>query len=222
LTKTRKRLGLGQIIKPLKERLQMIKLRAFISVTNKEGLEKFKRFTDAGHEIISTGGTAKKLIELGIPCTPVEAVTGFPEILEGRVKSMHPQITGGMLGDTKNAKHVNQMALHGIQPFHLVVVNLYDFSGRPGIENIDVGGPTALRSAAKNGGNVAVVMDPEDYDPVLDQLLTDGHVSQRLRERLAMEVFSAMKNYDGAIAEWMYDKYTRGEPLFEDVIVAAH
>ena len=191
------------------------KLRAFISVTDKSGLEKFKRFTDAGHEIVSTGGTAKRLAEHDIPCTLVEEVTDFPEILDGRVKSMHPLITGGMLGNTKNPKHVEQMHEHGIEPFDLVVVNFYDFAGNPSIENIDIGGPTALRSAAKNGDCAVPIIDPDDYNEVLDHLLETGNISRYLREYLANKVFTFTAKYDTAIAVWMERKRQAGERLFE-------
>jgi len=190
------------------------KLRAFISVTDKTGLHHWKLFTHAGHEIVSTGGTAKELAKLGIPSTPVEEVTGFPEILDGRVKSMHPLITGAMLGDTSNPKHVEQMKEHGIEPFDVVVVNLYDFKGKPGIENIDVGGPTALRSAAKNGGCVTVVMDPTDYETVINYFLLIGKVPRSIRDILAVRVFEATAAYDAAIAAWMKDRIHNGENLF--------
>ncbi|NQV88543.1 MAG: hypothetical protein HQ402_03245 [Parcubacteria group bacterium] len=192
----------------------MARKRAFVSVTDKRNLGQLKRLTDVGWEIVSTGGTAKKLNELGIPCTSVEDVTGFPEILDGRVKSMHPLITGAMLGDTTNPVHIKQMAEHDIEPFHLVIVNLYDFNGKPGIENIDIGGPTALRSAAKNGENVLVVIDPSDYDMVIDQILNSGNVTQTIREHLVWSVFEHTAAYDTAIASWMNRKIEERESIF--------
>jgi phosphoribosylaminoimidazolecarboxamide formyltransferase/IMP cyclohydrolase len=198
------------------------KLRAFISVTDKRNLEMWKQFTDMGHEIVSTGGTAKKLTELNIPNTSVESVTGFPEILDGRVKSMHPLIVGGMLGNIRKPKHVEQMLEHNIEHFDIVVVNLYDFDGNPSIENIDVGGPTALRSAAKNGGCVLAVTNPEEYELVLSQVMSLGEFSRHYRETSAINAFAITSKYDAAIEQWMRRKRLLGEPLFDDDVVMSH
>lgn len=154
--------------------------RALVSVSNKEGLVPFvKALVELGIEVISTGGTKKTLEEAGIPVIGIEEVTGFPEILDGRVKTLHPKIHGGLLSVRDNDAHVKQLAEHHITPIDLVVVNLYPFKqtiGKPdvtfaeAIENIDIGGPSMLRAAAKNHAYVTVVVDPNDYDKVLAEL----------------------------------------------------
>src|SRR5436309_849243 len=154
--------------------------RALISVHDKAGLVEFGRALAAlDVEILSTGGTARALAEAGIPVTPVEAVTGAPEMLDGRVKTLHPIIHGGILADRANPEHMRQLEARGIRPIDLVVVSLYPFeevTARPdctpteAIENIDVGGPTMIRAAAKNHGSVAVVTGPEQYEDVLQEL----------------------------------------------------
>jgi len=154
--------------------------RALVSVSEKTGIIEFaKGLAGQGYEILSTGGTAKALRDAGVAVTDVAAYTGSPEILDGRVKTLHPKIHGGLLGRRTDPKHVAEMAQQGIAPIDVVVVNLYPFEAtisKPGctfdeaIENIDIGGPSMLRSAAKNHADVTVVVDPADYGPVLDAL----------------------------------------------------
>ena len=184
--------------------------RALLSVSDKSGLIPLARtLVEAGIEIISTGGTAKALREQGIAVTDLSAHTGFPEMLDGRVKTLHPKVHGGLLFVRGNAHHEKAVQEHGIQPIDLVVVNLYPFEqtvAKPGvalhdaIENIDIGGPSMLRSAAKNHESVTVVVDPGDYEEVARQIRTDGNTTTELRRRLAARVFARTAAYDGAIA----------------------
>ena len=186
--------------------------RALISVSDKRGLVDFARgLLTLGWEIISTGGTAHALQEAGVAVTPIETVTGFPEILDGRVKTLHPAVHGGILARRDVPAHVAALAQHGFQPIDLVVVNLYPFRetiSRPGvsfheaIEQIDIGGPSMLRSAAKNHAFVAVVVDPADYGRVLEAL-QGGGVSGDFRRELAAKVFQHTSAYDGAIAGYL-------------------
>lgn len=199
--------------------------RALISVSDKTGLADFARgLADIGFEVISTGGTAAFLREAGIPVTPVEDVTGFPEMLDGRVKTLHPKIHGGILA-LRTPEHLQQLAAHGITPIDLVVVNLYPFAAtiaRPGvtweeaIENIDIGGPTLVRAAAKNHASVTVVVDPARYPDVLAELRQYGEVSLPLRRRLAEEAFRHTAVYDSLIAAYM--EQVAGEVAFPAVL----
>ena len=184
--------------------------RALLSVTDKTGLVDFARgLSGLGVELISTGGTAKILRDSGIPVKDVAEVTGFPEMLDGRVKTMHPRITGGILAIRGNAEHVRALEEHGIQPIDMVVVNLYQFekvAARTGvtldemIENIDIGGPTMIRSAAKNFHDVAVVVSPEDYGSIYEEMKGNGGaVSRETRWRLAQKAFRTTADYDSAI-----------------------
>ncbi|MEW6325605.1 MAG: bifunctional phosphoribosylaminoimidazolecarboxamide formyltransferase/IMP cyclohydrolase, partial [Nitrospirota bacterium] len=170
--------------------------RALLSVSNKDGLAPFARaLVELGVELISTGGTARLLREQGLPVRDVAEVTGFPEMLDGRVKTLHPKIHGGLLGRRDDPSHVRQMAEHGIAPIDLVVVNLYPFEAtlaKAGatpeeiIEQIDIGGPSMVRSAAKNHQDVAVVVDPADYEPVRRELAEHGGALRlETRRRLA-------------------------------------
>jgi phosphoribosylaminoimidazolecarboxamide formyltransferase/IMP cyclohydrolase len=188
--------------------------RALISVSDKTGLVPFARELSAmGIEIISTGGTAKLLAQEGIDATEISDYTGFPEMMDGRVKTLHPKVHGGLLHLRDNEEHVGQAQAHGILPIDLVVVNLYPFEqtiAKPNvtleeaIENIDIGGPSMLRSAAKNYRFVTVVTDPGDYPDVLESLRTnDGATTLQLRERLAIKVFVTTARYDGAIANFL-------------------
>jgi phosphoribosylaminoimidazolecarboxamide formyltransferase/IMP cyclohydrolase len=188
--------------------------RALISVSDKTGLVDFARELAAlGIEIISTGGTAKLLQQEGIATTEISAYTGFPEMMDGRVKTLHPKVHGGLLHLRDNPEHVAQAEAHGIKPIDLVVVNLYPFEktvAKPdvtldeAIENIDIGGPSMLRSAAKNYRSVTVVTDPCDYPDVLKVLQdNDGDTTLQLRERLAIKVFVTTSKYDGAIADFL-------------------
>jgi len=186
--------------------------RAIVSVSDKRGLCPFAaRLAARGVELLSTGGTAKALADAGIAVTAIAAYTGAPEILDGRVKTLHPRIHGGLLGRPTPA-HEAEMRQHGIEPIDLVVVNLYPFRetvARPGVtlgeavENIDIGGPSMLRSAAKNYERVAVVVDPDDYDAVAAELEAAGEVSRATRFRLACKAFAHTAAYDGAIAGWL-------------------
>ncbi len=187
--------------------------RALISVSHKEGvLDLAKELAKLGIEILSTGGTAKMLRDGGVPVKDVSEFTGFPEMLDGRVKTLHPKVHGGLLGRRNNPEHVKQMQQHGIQPIDLVVVNLYPFEqtvAKPGctledaIENIDIGGPTMLRSAAKNYTDVAVVCSPRDYARVLDEIKKTGEVSAKTRFELCRTVFQHTARYDSAISAWL-------------------
>ena len=188
--------------------------RALISVSDKTGLAKFARELVAlGVEIISTGGTAKLLQKEGVRSTEISAYTGFPEILDGRVKTLHPKVHGGLLYVRDNPDHAAQAAQHGILPIDLVVVNLYPFEKtiakagttlEEAIEQIDIGGPSMLRSAAKNYRSVTVVVDPADYADVLENIrANDGATTLKLRERLGIKVFVTTSKYDQAIANYL-------------------
>jgi phosphoribosylaminoimidazolecarboxamide formyltransferase / IMP cyclohydrolase len=188
--------------------------RALISVTDKTGVAEFaKQIAGFGAHILSTGGTAKALAAGGIKITEVADFTGFPEMLDGRVKTLHPKIHGGILGIRSNAAHQKSMADHGILPIDMVVVNLYAFEqtiAKPGctledaIENIDIGGPCLLRAAAKNHPFVTVITDPKDYLRVVDEMeRSNGVVSEQTNFELAQKVFALTSAYDGAIARYL-------------------
>jgi len=188
--------------------------RALISVSDKSGVvELAKALADMKVDILSTGGTARTLRQNGIEIMDVSDYTGFPEMLDGRVKTLHPKIHGGLLGQRENPEHVKTMAKHGIEAIDMVVVNLYPFEAtvtEPGctleeaIENIDIGGPTMIRSAAKNYRDVTVVVDPGDYDNLIAELReNDDQISARTRFRLAKKVFQMTARYDGAISDYL-------------------
>jgi phosphoribosylaminoimidazolecarboxamide formyltransferase / IMP cyclohydrolase len=192
-----------------------MKRRALISVSDKGGIEVFaRRLSELGFEIISTGGTARTLSEAGLNVVPVSEVTGAPEILGGRVKTLHPRIHGGILADLEDPDHVTQLVEQDIGPIDLVCINLYPFeetvaggaSEKDAIEQIDVGGPTMLRAAAKNFKSVTVVPSPEFYDEVLAELETEGQVSEEVRRRLALAAFSRTAEYDAAISGWFGER----------------
>jgi phosphoribosylaminoimidazolecarboxamide formyltransferase/IMP cyclohydrolase len=207
--------------------------RALISVSDKTGVVAFARgLVELGFQILSTGGTHKLLSEQGVPVTAVDQVTGFPEMMDGRVKTLHPKIHGALLGLRDNAAHAGQAAAQGIEWIDLVAVNLYPFeatAAKPGvsieeiIENIDIGGPSMVRSAAKNHRFVAIVTDPADYGPVLDEIRRDGAVAEETKRRLAVKAFRRTADYDSAIdrtlsAAFLKEsvlrlKYTGGQPL---------
>ena len=196
--------------------------RALISVSDKTGVLDFARALHSlGVEILSTGGTAKLLAGNGVPVVEVSDYTGFPEMLDGRVKTLHPKIHGGILGRRDLDSHVRTMKQHDIPPIDLVVVNLYPFEETvarkdctlaDAIENIDIGGPTLLRAAAKNYGAVTVVVDASDYSPVLEEMKQrKGSVSDELRFRLATRAFEHTAAYDGAIANYLGRREADGE-----------
>ena len=188
-----------------------MKKRALISVSNKENIAEFaKGLTDLDYEIISTGGTLSLLTEAGIPARGVEDITGFPEILDGRVKTLHPNVHGGLLAKKSDSSHQQQLKENKIDPIDIVVVNLYPFkqtltkegvSDEEIIENIDIGGPTMLRAAAKNFTDVAVVVDPDDYEQVLASL-KENKLGHEQRQTLAAKVFRHTANYDAMIARY--------------------
>ncbi len=187
--------------------------RALLSVSDKNGIVEFARALAArGVELLSTGGTAKLLAQSGLAVIEVSDYTGFPEMLDGRVKTLHPKVHGGLLARRDLPEHMAALASHGIGTIDLLVVNLYPFQAtvakpdctlEDAIENIDIGGPTMLRAAAKNHGGVAVVVDPADYAVVLEQLARDGGVSAATRFDLARKVFAHTAQYDAAIANWL-------------------
>lgn len=189
-------------------------LRALISVTDKNGVGEFAmELQKFGAEILSTGGTAKTIAGLGVKIKEVSEFTGFPEMLDGRVKTLHPKVHGGILGIRSNPEHLKAMNKHGIEPIDMVVVNLYAFEKTiadpqcdlaNAIENIDIGGPTLLRAAAKNYPFVTVVTDPNDYQTVISEMKkTGGSVSEATNFRLAKKVFRLTNQYDGAIAGYL-------------------
>ena len=189
-------------------------IRALISVSDKVGIADFSReLANLGVEIISTGGTATLLKKEGVAVKEISEFTGFPEIFDGRVKTLHPKVHGGLLYVRDDAGHCAQAKKQGIEPIDLVVVNLYPFEetvAKPGtaleeaIEQIDIGGPSMLRSAAKNYRSVTVVVDPSDYADVLENIrANDGATTLKMRERLAIKVFVTTSKYDGAIANYL-------------------
>ncbi len=203
--------------------------RVLMSVTDKTGIVEFARALseEFGAEIISTGGTAKVIAEAGIPVTPIDEVTQFPEMMDGRVKTLHPRVHGGLLAKRDNDSHMAQAADHGIEMIDMVVVNLYAFqktvdSGADFgtcIENIDIGGPSMLRSAAKNFASVTVVTDPSDYDDILAEMREmGGSTSYDRRQKLAYRVFSLTAAYDGAISRWMCDQLSGGADDFASAV----
>jgi phosphoribosylaminoimidazolecarboxamide formyltransferase/IMP cyclohydrolase len=195
--------------------------RALISVSDKTGLVPFAQIlAKAGVEILSTGGTAKALREAGLTVKDVSEHTGFPEMLDGRVKTLHPKVHGGLLFIRGNETHEAAIRTYNIQPIDLVVVNLYPFeqtvakpnvSLHDAIENIDIGGPSMLRSAAKNHDSVTVVVDPFDYSEVAKQISGDGNTTLELRRKLAAKVFARTAAYDGAIAAHLQKEFNAGQ-----------
>ena len=193
--------------------------RALISVTNKDGVVDFaKGLVELGFEIVSTGGTMKVLQENGISCIAIDDVTGFPEMLDGRVKTLHPMVHGGLLYRRDLPSHVETIKKHGIHPIDLVCVNLYEFEKalKAGkdlpdmIENIDIGGPSMIRSAAKNFKDVLIVTDPKDYDNVLDAIKNDT-TDFDFRMNLAYKAFSMTGAYDAMISRYFADQV--GDPF---------
>lgn len=193
-----------------------MKRRALISVSNKTGIVDFAKELEAlGFEIISTGGTHSLLAENGVSVIGISDITGFPEMLEGRVKTLHPNIHGGLLGDTRKEEHRQQMQAQGIQAIDVVVVNLYPFKEtiakenttfEEAIENIDIGGPSMLRSAAKNHACVTVVVDDTDYETVISELKADGTTTLETRQKLAAKVFRHTAAYDALIGSYLTEQ----------------
>lgn len=187
--------------------------RALLSVTHKDGLTELAVFLHArGVELVSTGGTFKHLEKAGLPVTAVSAVTGFPEILGGRVKTLHPAIHGGILADKDNPNHMATLAEHGIRTFDLVCVNLYDFDSalakglkpRDAIEEIDIGGPCLLRAAAKNFHSMLVLCDPSAYAEAMREIEASPQgVSLAFRQRMAAKAFARTSRYDATISAYL-------------------
>ena len=187
--------------------------RALISLTDKSGIEDFAReLADLGVELLSTGGTAARLREAGLEVIDVSEFTGFPEMLDGRVKTLHPKVHGGILHQRSNPDHISQCEAHGLQPIDLVAVNLYAFEKttaspdcllEDAIENIDIGGPTLLRASAKNFHDVTVVVDPADYAKIIKEIKETGATTLKTRFKLARKVFALTSSYDTAISEWL-------------------
>ena len=200
--------------------------RALISLSDKSGLDLLAaELSKRGVELVSTGGTAGQLRELGHEVRDVSDLTGFPEMMDGRVKTLHPKVHGGLLGVRDNAEHAAAMKQHGIQPIDLVVVNLYPFEATVArgadrgeiIENIDIGGPSMVRSAAKNHAHVAIVTDPSDYEDLLSELASnDGATSFEFRKHLAAKAFALTAAYDSTISQWFAfaDQQQRFPPLW--------
>ncbi|MGA2013031.1 MAG: bifunctional phosphoribosylaminoimidazolecarboxamide formyltransferase/IMP cyclohydrolase [Solirubrobacteraceae bacterium] len=199
--------------------------RALLSVSDKTGIVEFARgLADLGIEVISTGGTARELSESGIPVRSITDLTGFPEIMDGRVKTLHPKLYAGLLAIRDNPEHVRAADEHGVEFVDLVCVNLYPFertAARRGadddevVENIDIGGPTMIRAAAKNHRYAAPIVSPESYDAILAELReADRYLSPSTRESLAAEAFAYTARYDTAIARWFQEKREDFPPLF--------
>lgn len=188
--------------------------RALLSASDRSGLAEFAAdLAELGIELVSTGGTGRALREAGLRVTEVSEVTGFPEMMDGRVKSLHPRIHGGLLGLRDNADHMATLQRHGIAPFELVCVNLYPFEqaiSRPGctlaeaIENIDIGGPAMLRSAAKNHASIYVLSSPDQYPETVERLRADGGcIDPTHGMRLAVEAYRLTSRYDTAVSGYL-------------------
>ena len=186
--------------------------RAILSVTDKSGLAEFGKFlSDHGCELVSTGGTKKMLAESGLPVTSVSDVTDFPEILGGRVKTLHPNIHGGVLADKDDDGHMETLREFGIEPFDLICVNLYNFADavakgldlKGAVEQIDIGGPTMLRASAKNFHSVCVVPDPQYYSQVQEEIEANGGLSLGFRKEMATLTFKLTSEYDAMITKYL-------------------
>ncbi len=185
---------------------------ALLSVFDKTGVVEFAHgLHDLGWRLVSSGGTAKALAAAGLTVTDLAELTGYPAILGHRVVTLHPVIHGGLLADLDKAEHVDELAQYGIEPFALAVVNLYPFSSEPGIELIDIGGPTLIRAAAKNYAHVGVIMDPAQYDGVLAELCAEGSLTASTRRMLAASAFARIAAYDADIANWFAARDQAGD-----------
>ncbi len=190
--------------------------RALVSVSDKTGIVDFvKELNDLGIEVVSTGGTARAIRDAGIPVRDVSELTGFPEIMDGRVKTLHPLIHGGILARRDDQTHLKAVEELNIPLIDLIVVNLYPFmevtkddnvSLNTAIENIDIGGPTMIRAAAKNHEYITVITDPDDYEEVLSQIKNNGEVSKEVRAKLAIKVFHHTAEYDTAVDNYLSRK----------------
>src|SRR6266542_6441670 len=201
--------------------------RALLSVSDKSGLIEFARAL-AGHgiELVSTGGTAKAIADAGLKVRDVSDLTGFPEMMDGRVKTLHPKVHGGLLAMRDNEEHAATMRSHDIRPIDLLVVSLYPFEATVAkgadfetcIENIDIGGPAMIRAAAKNHADVAVVVDPSDYAVVLAELRQHGGATTlALRRKLAAKAYARTGVYDAAISNWFADQLSDPAPAFRAI-----
>lgn len=204
--------------------------RALISVYDKTGLEDLARaLNDVGVEIVSTGSTAAKIADLGVPVTPVEQLTGFPECLEGRVKTLHPMVHAGILADTRKEDHLKQLDELNVAPFQLVVVNLYPFTQTVAsgadfdacVEQIDIGGPSMVRAAAKNHPSVAVVVSPARYSEIIEAV-GNGGFTRAERTALAVDAFRHTASYDVAVATWMGEQIADADEPFAEWIGASY
>ena len=199
-------------------------MRALVSVSDKTGVVEFARaLRDLGWEVIATGGTMKLLRDSGVEVSNISDVTGFPEICDGRVKTLHPKVHGGLLARRDDPSHVEALRENGIGYIDLVCVNLYPFRqtiARPdvtlaeAIENIDIGGPSMLRSAAKNFNDVTVVCDPSDYGRILDELRSEGNTRRETRLELSAKAYTHTAEYDAMIATYMRRQAGLNEKLF--------
>src|SRR5437763_8475694 len=188
-------------------------MNALLSVSDKTGIvELAQALHAAGVRLISTGGTARLLADQGLPVTEVAELTGFPEMLDGRVKTLHPKVHGGLLARRDLPEHMAALHRHAISTIDILVVNLYPFEAtvakagvtlEDAIENIDIGGPAMVRSGAKNWKDVAVLTDASQYQPFLDELKASGQVSQKTKFALAVAAFNRISNYDGAISDYL-------------------
>src|SRR5450631_2262338 len=202
--------------------------RALLSVSDKTGLKEFATaLAGYGVDLISTGGTAKTLKEAGLKVIDVAELTGFPEMMDGRVKTLHPKVHGGLLAIRANKEHAAAMEKHGIKPIDLLVVNLYPFEATVAkgaqyddcIENIDIGGPAMIRAAAKNHGDVAVVVDVQDYEMVIEALdRSSGLTTLDLRKKLAQKAYARTAAYDAAISNWFATAIDEAQPVYRAIV----
>ncbi len=191
-------------------------MRALMSVYDKTGIVEFARaLHELGCDLVSSGGTAAAIADAGIPVTDVAELTGVPAILDHRVVTLHPKVHGGLLADPTSAAHQADMAEYGIEPFDLVVSNLYPFHTNPSIELIDIGGPAMVRASAKNHAHVAIVTSPDQYDTVLGELREHGSITGPTRRQFALDAFARTAAYDAAIVEWLQE----GEALPQHLVI---